>query len=80
MGSGYNLPDGCYESDLPGWGDKEVEGEFECPNDKCQSEYAFSAEVLIDGGYRNVQEVEVECPTCGHTFTASYDNSVDDGR
>lgn len=44
MGSGYNLPDGCYESDLPGYWEVDDTVTVDCP--ECGRE--FTTDVCYD--------------------------------
>jgi hypothetical protein len=69
MGSGYNLPPGCYESDLPGWNDVEVDIRFEC--DATEDCGDWDQEVTVDS--RGGHEVEAACPVCGATVETTYD-------
>jgi hypothetical protein len=68
MGSGFNLPPGCYESDLPGWHDVEVDMDFFCSD--CDHEWTES-DVTVDA--RGCVDVEAECPKCGKTVSRDYD-------
>jgi hypothetical protein len=68
MGSGWNLPPGCYESDLPGWHDVEVDMDFFC--EECDHEWTES-DVTVDA--RGCDDVEATCPKCEKTVTKDYD-------
>ena len=67
MGSGYNLPPGCYERDLPGYNDIEVDVDFTCSG--CDAEWSES-DVTVDA--RGGHDVESTCPSCGKTVTQEY--------
>jgi hypothetical protein len=67
MGSGYNLPPGCYESDLPGWHDIEVDLDFCC--DSCDREWT-EHDVTVDS--RGEDGLESECKECGQTTRTNY--------
>jgi hypothetical protein len=56
MGSGYNLPDGCYDSDLPGYYDEEETVELDCP--ECGR--TFTTDVCYD---RRDDDYQVTCET-----------------
>jgi DNA-directed RNA polymerase subunit RPC12/RpoP len=68
FGSGFNLPPGCYERDLPGYNDIEVDMDFFCSD--CDHEWTES-DVTVDE--RGCDDVEAECPECGKTVSKDYD-------
>lgn len=59
MGSGFNMPDGCYESDIPGWNDIEIDYLFSC--EECNCEW----EELVDVDPTSQCDFESTCPDCG---------------
>lgn len=69
FGSGYNLPPGCYESDLPGWHDTEVDIMFYCDATEACGDWE-EKDVTVDS--RGGHDVEAECPVCGVTVTQEY--------
>lgn len=71
MGSGFNLPPGCYESDLPGWHEVEDDVTFTCSNPECKHEWVES-DVTVDS--RGGHDVEATCPKCGTETTQYYEN------
>ena len=66
MGSGYNLPDGCYDSDLPGYHDYEETVSVICP--ECDREFDY--DVYYD---KRDETYGVECEKhyggCGHKWS-----------
>ena len=73
MGSGFNLPPGCYDSDLPGWHDVERDVDFECANEECGHEWT-EVDVTVDS--RGDHDVEANCPEC-KTLKVAYYPSVE---
>jgi len=72
MGSGFNLPPGCYESDLPGWHDVEVDMDFFCEG--CDHTWT-EEDVTVDA--RGCDDVEAECPKCGIAVEQDYIPQID---
>ena len=68
FGSGFNLPPGCYERDLPGYHDIEVDMDFVCTG--CEYEWT-EHDCTVDE--RGGSEVEADCPKCEHTNAKDYD-------
>lgn len=76
MGSGYNMPPGCYESDIPGYNDIEMDVEFQCDNEDCGNEWT-EADVAVDptsGGH----DVEAVCPECETLVKFEWEPCVPD--
>lgn len=67
MSSGYNMPPGVYESDIPGWNDVD----HSWINDCTHCDYPNEVEGIVDSRYGG--EVEWVCEYCGETFTAEID-------
>lgn len=69
--SGWNLPPGVYERDLPGYNDEDVTVTVYCP--ECESE--IEAELTGDG-----QGIwgDVICPECNHSFEHRDDSYFSD--
>ena len=71
--SGFNLPPGCYESDIPGWNDVTHSWQQECP-------YCGHLELIVaDVDSRYGGEVDWECDNCKKEFVAAvnFDRSDD---
>jgi hypothetical protein len=66
--SGYNMPDGCYESDIPGWYDEDTTAMVYC--DDCQID--FEAEVTYN---RGTESGDVTCPECNKEWY--YEHETD---
>ena len=75
MGSGFNLPDGCYESDLPGWNDIQVTLGFQCAATEGCGDWD-EEDVTVDPG--GGHEVEAVCLVCGATVKRDYDGHESD--
>jgi hypothetical protein len=73
MGSGFNLPPGCYESDLPGYNDVDGEVEFECETDDCEI-VTFSEDCTWDSRDNDVT-VSAICPGCNVEVTSVVNSS-----
>jgi hypothetical protein len=72
MGTGYNMPDGVTERDIPGWNDIEVSINFTCElTDDCGDWTENDVTVDACGGH----DVEATCPVCGELF---YGEDSDD--
>jgi hypothetical protein len=65
---GYNMPDGCYESDIPGWDDEDTTAMVYC--DDCQID--FEAEVTYNSG---TESGDVTCPECNKEWY--YEHETD---
>jgi hypothetical protein len=75
MGSGFNMPDGVYERDIPGYNDIEVDITFECnATDKCGEWPEENVTVDKEGGH----DVEARCPQCGELVTSFYSGDDDE--
>jgi hypothetical protein len=70
--SGYNLPPGCFERDLPGYNDIDVDIDFICEETDDCGEWTESVSADPRGGY----DVETHCPVCGEKVKQVY-NGVD---
>jgi len=70
--SGYNMPPGVYESDIPGWNDITHTWTNDCSH--CDGPNEIEADV--DSRYGG--EVEWTCEHCGKEFTASINFERDD--
>ncbi len=64
--TGWNLPPGCSESDLPGWHDVEEDIEFECE----LGHIWIETDVTVDD--RGGHDVEAKCPECGEEVTKYF--------
>lgn len=72
MGSGFNMPDGVYERDIPGYTDIEVDILFTCEvTDDCGEWEESDVTVSPGGGH----DVEAVCPTCGITIKQNYEGA-----
>lgn len=69
MGSGFNMPDGVYERDIPGYNDIEVTVPFTCGNEDCGMEWEEN-DVPVDPDCEC--DCEAVCPGCGTQTTVSY--------
>jgi len=67
--SGFNLPPGCRESDLPGYNDIEVTIAMTCQ--ECNSEWN-EEDVPVDARDGMTTDVDGECPECVTPFTHIY--------
>jgi hypothetical protein len=75
MGTGYNMPDGVTERDIPGWNDIEVSINFTCElTDDCGDWTENDVTVDACGGH----DVEATCPVCGELITQFYGEDPDD--
>jgi hypothetical protein len=71
MGSGFNMPDGVYESDIPGYNDIEANVSFYCDGtDNCGEWVEEDMTVDSRGGH----DVEANCPVCGELVSYFYEN------
>lgn len=70
--SGYNLPPGVYESDIPGWNDVDLVWTQDCSHCDGPNEI----EASVDPRYDN--KVDWDCEHCGKTFVATYEPSHDE--
>ena len=76
LGSGFNLPPGCYERDLPGYYDIEADVDFICNGtDGCGHKWT-EEDASVDE--RGCDGVEADCPACGVTAVAKYRPPVSD--
>ena len=66
MNSGYNLPHGCFERDLPGYNDIVVEVTIKC--ESCGKSWDEEIEVDPSGS-----EFYTECGSCGETHNGYYE-------
>ena len=71
--SGFNLPDGCYESDLPGWHDIQTDVAFTCK--ECGHEW-IEHDMTVDE--RGGHDVESDCPECEVSNTKFYERYSND--
>lgn len=70
MGSGFNMPEGVYERDIPGYNDIEVTIGFQCDaTEDCGDWDEENVTVDSGGGH----EVEAICPVCEITVKQDYD-------
>ena len=65
--TGYNMPDGCNECDIPGWNDDMHSWTQDCSH--CDGPNEVEGEV--DSRYGG--EIDWTCEHCGEEFTASID-------
>lgn len=78
MGTGWNMPDGCTESMIPGYNDIEIDIEFQCNNEDCGNEWTES-DMTVDptcGGH----EVEAVCPECETLVKFDWEPYIPDYR
>lgn len=66
MGSGYNMPDGVYESDIPGYFLVEEDGEATCDN--CERDFTFL--IVYDSKWDKTYDVVCDKAEggCGHKW------------
>lgn len=67
--SGFNLPPGCRESDIPGYHDIDVDINFYC--DPCEEWWTEC--VTVDE--RGCEDVEAACPKCSTKVLVDYEPS-----
>ena len=82
--TGWNMPDGCWEGDIPGWWEEDDTFEFTCDDCKCECDPsegclkcgAFEALCTYDA--KSSTEVEAPCPGCGKVIAVSIVEERDD--
>jgi predicted RNA-binding Zn-ribbon protein involved in translation (DUF1610 family) len=72
--SGYNLPPGCFESDLPGWDDTTLTVSADCP--ECGETHKGKYDGCGKVGVEN--DFDLTCEKCGHEWVETQTLKRDD--